>query len=134
MPSRILTVTPTLPPQYYLSTLLTSTTNTTRRLIDVVIVIGGGRTTFEELRFADQVGLPWRYFPAQAVDGQFGPVDEWAQQQVRVWSQGLIGSDFYLIDGCVDQGTPGVDYLANLVSFFAGGGWFGDKTGQWCHI
>ena len=34
------------------------------------------------MRLADQVGMPWRYFPAQALDGQYGPVDEWSQQQV----------------------------------------------------
>ena len=68
--------------QYYLSTLLTSTTNATRRLLDIVVVIGGGGTALEELQLADQAGTPWRYFPAQSDNGQYGPVDAWAQQQV----------------------------------------------------
>ncbi|GIL57053.1 hypothetical protein Vafri_12345 [Volvox africanus] len=57
------------------------------RLLTGLISAGGGQIALEELRYADEVGLPWTYVPSRAGNTQaygstYGPVHNWVTDRL----------------------------------------------------
>ena len=65
-----------------------------------VIAVGGGPLALEEVRYANQRGVPVKYVRAEAcypeVNGQYGSVDEWAKNRPSRGSAGRSCESLFL--------------------------------------